>query len=329
MQSTIESSLLASSQGDIYSLVAPSDPSFPYEVATRVTNMNMNTNINANLNANVNANINAGANTNTMTSSSIAKGGVATPFPYKLHIMLEAMEAEAARGDDTGGNSIVCWQPHGKAFKVHKPRRFVEEIMPHFFNQTKYASFQRQLNLYGFSRITNMGPDKGAVHHPCFVRNQRHLVKNMVRRKIKGTKFRRIVAPADQPNFYHHRDEESAKGNLQCVKNNTINISSNNNNNNHKPHPYTDSLRHHHNNDYNHNLQQTPTSTIGMTIANNNCTILQEAVNAVESALLRCNNNNNNNLIRQQAQWQAQLRQLSTSPAASSSYFYEPSSSGW
>lgn len=136
-------------------------------------------------------------------ATTIARGGVATPFPYKLHVMLDAMETEASRGD-TDGTSIVRWQPHGRAFKVLQPRRFVEEIMPCFFNQTKYASFQRQLNLYGFSRITNEGPDKGAVHHPCFVRGQKDLVKGMIRRKIKGTKFRRIVAPEDQPNFYNH-----------------------------------------------------------------------------------------------------------------------------
>lgn len=134
---------------------------------------------------------------------SISRGGVVTPFPYKLHMMLNAMDVEAARGDTDGSNkSIVSWQPHGRAFKVHKPKEFVDRIMPHFFNQNKYASFQRQLNLYGFSRITNVGPDKGAVYHHCFVRNQRNLVKGMVRRKVKGTKFRRIVSPEDQPNFY-------------------------------------------------------------------------------------------------------------------------------
>ena len=79
--------------------------------------------------------------------------------------MLDAM-------DETGDKSIVCWQPHGRAFMVHKPKDFVQDVMPHFFNQTKYASFQRQLNLYGFSRLTH-GPDKGAYYHNCFVRGKR------------------------------------------------------------------------------------------------------------------------------------------------------------
>ena len=116
-------------------------------------------------------------------------------FPWKLHIMLDAM-------DKNGDKSIVCWQPHGRAFMVHKPKEFVQEVMSHFFNQTKYASFQRQLNLYGFSRLTH-GPDKGAYYHNCFVRGKRHLCKGMIRQKIKGTKVRKSLSPEDEPNFYN------------------------------------------------------------------------------------------------------------------------------
>ena len=132
--------------------------------------------------------------------STIAKGGVATPFPYQLHIMLESMDAYATKGYNRG-KSIVGWQRHGRAFKVHSVKQFVESIMPHFFNQTKYTSFQRQLNLYGFIRIT-VGRDKGAVYHPCFVRNQPQMIQGMVRKKVKGTKTRKVVLPESQPNFY-------------------------------------------------------------------------------------------------------------------------------
>jgi hypothetical protein len=70
-----------------------------------------------------------------------------------------------------------------------------------FFSQTKYPSFQRQLNLYGFSRFSH-GEDKGAYFHHCFVRGKRSLVRGMVRRKIKGTKVRRTMSPSEEPNFY-------------------------------------------------------------------------------------------------------------------------------
>eukprot|EP00934_Nitzschia_sp_Nitz4_P002535 Nitzschia sp. Nitz4//scaffold86_size83305//51020//52056//NITZ4_005265-RA/size83305-snap-gene-0.172-mRNA-1//-1//CDS//3329559259//2525//frame0 len=135
------------------------------------------------------------------SDKSIAKGGVTTPFPWKLHDMLDDM---ARNGD----HSVVTWQPHGRAFMVHKPKEFVEDIMPKYFNQTKYASFQRQLNLYGFSRLCH-GDDKGAYYHMCFVRGKRNLCRNMVRQKIKGTKVRRSLAPDEEPNFYQPQWETS------------------------------------------------------------------------------------------------------------------------
>ena len=70
-----------------------------------------------------------------------------------------------------------------------------------FFSVHQYASFQRQLNLYGFSRLSH-GKDKGAYYHMCFVRGQRNLCRNMVRQKIKGTKVRRSLSPEEEPNFY-------------------------------------------------------------------------------------------------------------------------------
>jgi len=57
------------------------------------------------------------------SSSSIAKGGVACPFPWRLHDMLEAVEIE-------GLTDVVSWQPHGRAFTVHKPNKFVENVLP-------------------------------------------------------------------------------------------------------------------------------------------------------------------------------------------------------
>lgn len=124
----------------------------------------------------------------------IARGGVATPFPWKLHEMLEDAAKE-------GNESIVSWQSHGYSFLVHKPKLFVEKIMPTYFNQSKFASFQRQLNLYGFQRLT-AGRDKGAYYHSCFVRHQVSLCRGMVRQKIKGTKVRRTSTAEGEPDFY-------------------------------------------------------------------------------------------------------------------------------
>lgn len=109
----------------------------------------------------------------------VGRGGVVVPFPEKLHNMLEAADIE-------GFHEIVSWQPHGRAFCVHKPQRFVERIMRSHFRQTKLTSFQRQLNLYGFRRITK-GKDSGAYYHEMFMRSRPDLCRNMLRIKVKGT----------------------------------------------------------------------------------------------------------------------------------------------
>lgn len=51
----------------------------------------------------------------------------------------------------------------------------------------RFSSFQRQLNLYDFTRIGS-GVDKGAYSHPMFMYGEYHLTLSMKRSKIKGVK---------------------------------------------------------------------------------------------------------------------------------------------
>ena len=54
-------------------------------------------------------------------------GGIAETFPERLHRMLEQDEYP----------EIVSWAYHGRAFLVHKPIPFSEEVMPKFFYQSQ------------------------------------------------------------------------------------------------------------------------------------------------------------------------------------------------
>eukprot|EP00557_Chaetoceros_sp_GSL56_P009662 CAMPEP_0176477208 /NCGR_PEP_ID=MMETSP0200_2-20121128/490_1 /TAXON_ID=947934 /ORGANISM="Chaetoceros sp., Strain GSL56" /LENGTH=327 /DNA_ID=CAMNT_0017872983 /DNA_START=280 /DNA_END=1263 /DNA_ORIENTATION=+ len=119
------------------------------------------------------------------------RGGVTTPFPVKLHNLLE----ENLHGD------VISWQPHGRCFILRKPKQFLAEVMPKHFKQTKLTSFQRQLNLYGFSRLTS-GPDKGGYYHELFLRGKEELCTRMVRTRIKGTRTKGASNPDSEPNFY-------------------------------------------------------------------------------------------------------------------------------
>jgi len=69
-------------------------------------------------------------------------------FPEKLYAILEL-----ARSESRGCSSdVVTWLPHGRAFRVLDVDRFMTDIVPTFFNQTRIRSFYRQLNLWGFKR---------------------------------------------------------------------------------------------------------------------------------------------------------------------------------
>ena len=123
-------------------------------------------------------------------------------FPQLLHKMLEDAEHK-------GFQNIVSWQPHGRAFRVHDKKKFVKEILSKYFRQTQFTSFQRQLNLYCFQRLT-IGNDKGASYHELFRRDQPHLSRQMVRKRIKGNGARAATDAESEPNFYSSQCSEFA-----------------------------------------------------------------------------------------------------------------------
>jgi hypothetical protein len=60
-------------------------------------------------------------------------------FPGKLHDLLTYAE-------NSGLEWIISWVHHGKAVMVHHQDNLLQ-ILPIFFGQTKFRSFQRQLNV--------------------------------------------------------------------------------------------------------------------------------------------------------------------------------------
>ena len=56
---------------------------------------------------------------------------------------------------------IISWLPHGNSFIVYDKKKFTETILPTYFKGTKYESFTRKLNRWGFTR-TAKGIETGA-----------------------------------------------------------------------------------------------------------------------------------------------------------------------
>eukprot|EP00934_Nitzschia_sp_Nitz4_P000228 Nitzschia sp. Nitz4//scaffold211_size37880//9614//11244//NITZ4_007701-RA/size37880-augustus-gene-0.59-mRNA-1//-1//CDS//3329541964//228//frame0 len=103
-------------------------------------------------------------------------------FPWRLHELLTEAESN-------GNSNIISWIPGTNAFKVHNKLRFTSEILPSYFNATKYKSFQRNLNLWGFESIQE-GPNKGGCFHPRFIRGDVEQCHYMSRQKVKGNQAR-------------------------------------------------------------------------------------------------------------------------------------------
>ena len=93
--------------------------------------------------------------------------------------------------------------PHGRALIIKRPKTLAAQVLTRFFKQTKLTSFTRQLNLWGFKRITR-GPDSGAYYHKLFLRGRPDLALRMKRHKIKGNGTRAIPCPEQEPNFYYN-----------------------------------------------------------------------------------------------------------------------------
>lgn len=110
-------------------------------------------------------------------------------FAAKMHAILSRPDLQ----------DIISWMPHGRSWRVLKPRDFEVRVIPQYFDQTKYTSFVRQANGWGFRRITQ-GRDQGSYYHPKFLRGMPHLCKTM-KRLVKSSK-KRAIDPTREPDLF-------------------------------------------------------------------------------------------------------------------------------
>lgn len=90
-------------------------------------------------------------------------------FPVLLHKLLTDCE-------DKKYQHIISWQPHGRSFKIHDEKMFVERILPTYFFISKRSSFIRQLTNYGYHKIVGEeNEDKDTYYHELFLRNRPEL----------------------------------------------------------------------------------------------------------------------------------------------------------
>ncbi|GAA5837090.1 hypothetical protein JCM3766R1_006530 [Sporobolomyces carnicolor] len=138
----------------------------------------------------------SGTRTNsTSSTTNDGNGGVAVPtktqaaFVGKLWSMLYTPSL----------GQLIAWTDDGRAFTVFHPTEFARNVLPQFFKHSNFASFIRQLNMYGFGKrvndtlgasTTHLNSDGSQVQawefqNPAFQRDRPDLLTKIRRKSAK------------------------------------------------------------------------------------------------------------------------------------------------
>ena len=110
-------------------------------------------------------------------TTALAAGTLKEIFPQRLMTILS----------DSSLSDVISWLPHGRSFVIIRPDTLAERVLKYLpstdpRSSTKYTSFTRKLNRWGFRQETR-GPDTGAFYHPLFRRDQPNWCQHMICQK--------------------------------------------------------------------------------------------------------------------------------------------------
>lgn len=99
--------------------------------------------------------------------------------------------------NDPANHDYIRWNDDGLTFQVFHREEFMKSILPKYFKHNNFASFVRQLNMYGWHKVQDISSGSMAKEaknaeevlqfkNPYFIRGREDLLDNIVRNKYGG-----------------------------------------------------------------------------------------------------------------------------------------------
>lgn len=114
------------------------------------------------------------AHMNKLTSSS-------PPLKTRKRAKIASFLRSLAQILSESDQQVVGWTPNGRAFCIYDQTKFEQDILPLYFKHCKYASFQRQLNYFGFRKWTKSTATTCTYSQDYFLRDSPHEMENIRR----------------------------------------------------------------------------------------------------------------------------------------------------
>lgn len=121
-----------------------------------------------------------------------------TKFLTQLYTMLE----------ENKHSDCIVWSEDGRHFTVSDPSALETKVLPSYFKSSKFSSFQRQLNYFGFRKEKRRGY---MYTHDLFIRGQRELLVDIQRKPNTGNLKKRKVTALQKQNGPRGSSSSSTK----------------------------------------------------------------------------------------------------------------------